>query len=443
MTQTITGPADILKAEQTRLLACVHCGFCLTACPTYNRLTEEADSPRGRLHLMRAVAESRLEPTAEAFRVHIDRCLGCRACEPVCPSGVQYGFLVERARTAAAAAGGSSKLGRLLLLGFGRRLPARLAGWGGRLLRAGGLAAALLRALPQRAGSLRFGLGMLAATRPWSGLRSAPGAGAAPVEAAAGETARRPAAGRGPRVAVLTGCVQEALFARVNRATERVLRAAGCELVAVPEQVCCGALHAHGGALPRAGELARANIRAFEQAGVDYVVVNAAGCGSAMKEYGEQLSDDPEWSERAHEFAGKVRDLNELLVQLELPSGASLKLQVTYDAPCHLHHAQRITQAPIDLVKRIPGIDYVALRQADECCGGAGIYGVTHPELGGRILADKIDAVLATGAEVVVTPNPGCMMQIGAGLLQRGSSVRVLHPIELLDESFRRAGLYA
>jgi glycolate oxidase iron-sulfur subunit len=241
---------------------------------------------------------------------------------------------------------------------------------------------------------------------------------------------------------VLQGCVQEALFARVNRATERVLRAAGCELVPVPEQGCCGALHAHSGALGGAHELVRSNVRAFEVADVDYIVVNAAGCGAMMKEYGEQLGGDPEWSERAHALSSRVRDLNELLLELDLPAGGRIELKVTYDAPCHLHHAQRITRAPIDLVRRIPGVEFVALRQAEECCGGAGIYGITHPELGGRILGDKVDAILETGAEVVVTPNPGCMMQIGAGLLQRGSSVRVLHPIELLDESFRRAGLY-
>jgi len=444
----------MMKAEQARLLACVHCGFCLTACPTYNRLGDEADSPRGRLHLMRAVAESRLEPSAPAFRAHIDRCLGCRACEPVCPSGVQYGYLVERARTAAVQAGGRDPLGRLLLLAFGSRLPARVVGWGGRLLRAGGLAALLRRLLPRGAGRLRFGLAMLAATRSWSGLRALPGVPAG-ADAAAGQIpggrvtgcgrSFLPAAAeaRPPRVAMLQGCVQEALYARVNRATERVLRAAGCELVAVPGQECCGALHAHSGALGGAHELARANILAFERAGIDHVVVNAAGCGAMMKEYGEQLGEDPEWSERAHAFARKVRDLNELLLELELPPGGAVDLKVTYDAPCHLHHAQRITRAPVELVGRIPGVRYVALRQADECCGGAGIYGVTHPELGGRILADKIDAVLETGADVVVTPNPGCMMQIGAGLLQRGSAVRVLHPIELLDESFRRAGLYS
>lgn len=482
MSQVNTGPADILKNEQARLLACVHCGFCLTACPTYNRLGDEADSPRGRLHLMRAVAESRLEPSSAAFRTHIDRCLGCRACEPVCPSGVQYGFLVERARTAAVRAGGVDPLGRLLLLAFGKRLPARVMGWGGRLMRGTGLAGAVYRMLPRRAGRLRFGLGMLAATRPWAGLVGVPGeggAGAAPARQVVGRTvparrgaaadvaaqreraaadphalagaypegtslpAQTPAPRRAPRVALLQGCVQEALFARVNRATERVLRTSGCELVTVSDQQCCGALHAHGGDLAGAHELVRANIRAFERVAVDYIVVNAAGCGAMMKEYGEQLGDDPEWAERAHALSAKVRDLNELLLQLALPAGGEVRLKVTYDAPCHLHHAQRITRAPIELVQRVPGVAFVALRQAEECCGGAGIYGITHPELGGRILNDKIDAILETGAQVVVTPNPGCMMQIGAGLLQRGSDIRVLHPVELLDESYRRAGWYA
>jgi glycolate oxidase iron-sulfur subunit len=292
---------------------------------------------------------------------------------------------------------------------------------------------------------------MLAATRRWRGLETSPGSPAAgPMAAGTGgggvvekpSTRASAVAGRAPRVAVLRGCVQEELFGRVNRATERVLRAAGCELVPVPEQVCCGALHAHSGALAAAHELARANVQAFERADVDYVVVNAAGCGAMMKDYGEQLAGVPEWAGRAHALSSKVKDLNELLVALELPVGGEVALTVTYDAPCHLHHAQRITRAPIDLLQRIPGIRFVPLRQADECCGGAGIYGVTHPELGGRILSDKVDAILETGAAVVVTPNPGCMMQIGAGLLQRGSQVRVLHPIELLDESFRRGGLY-
>jgi glycolate oxidase iron-sulfur subunit len=481
------GLAAALRNEEARLLTCVHCGFCLSACPTYTRLGDEADSPRGRLYLMRAVAENRLDPGAPAFRTHIDRCLGCRACEPVCPSGVPYGFLVERARTVAAGAGRPDPLGRLLLWTFGHRFTSALAGWKGRVIRSGGAAGALARLLPARFGSVRYGLAMLAATRPWRDLRQrgdssggdaanlgstpsavrpagrpavARGGPAADVEvqreraladphALAGAypegtsmpEADRPDSGR-VRVALLRGCVQSALFGHVNRATERVLRAAGCELVSVPTQRCCGALHAHGGDLEGAYELARANVIAFEAAEAEYIVVNAAGCGAMLKEYGEQLGRDVAYRERAHALAARVRDLSELLVELELPRGAPVPLRVTYDAPCHLHHAQRITRAPLDVLRQVPGLELVALPNAEECCGGAGIYGITHPELGGRILADKVDAILATGAEVVVTPNPGCIMQIGAGLALRGADIRVLHPIELLDESYRRAGMY-
>lgn len=436
MSEPLGGLADALRREEAGLLACVHCGFCLSACPTYTRLGDEADSPRGRLYLMRAVAEGRLDPGAPAFRTHIDRCLGCRACEPVCPSGVPYGFLVERARSVVADAGGTDRLGRLLLWTFGNRFTTALAGLKGRFLRGFGLAGALARGLPGRAATVRYGLAMLAATRPWAGLRE----GAA-VTAGTGLPSR-PAVGARPRVALLRGCVQSALFGHVNAATERVLRAAGCELVEVPAQRCCGALHAHGGALDEALELVRVNVAAFEAARPDYIVVNAAGCGAMMKEYGEQLRADVAWAERARALAARVRDLSELLVELPLPQGAPLPLRVTYDAPCHLHHAQRVTRAPLDVLGQVPGLELLALPGAEECCGGAGVYGVTHPELGGRILGDKIDAVLGTGAAVVVTPNPGCIMQIGAGLALRGTPLPVLHPIELLDESYRRAGLY-
>lgn len=241
------------------------------------------------------------------------------------------------------------------------------------------------------------------------------------------------------RVGLLTGCVQESLFARVNRATVRVLEANGCEVVQVPAQVCCGALDAHAGRLDRARTLARSNIAAFERAGVEVVVVNAAGCGAMMKEYGEQLRHDGQWAERAESFTANVRDLSEFLAGLPLRTGGPVPLRVTYDAPCHLHHAQRIREAPLRLLDSIPGLERIPLADADECCGGAGLYGVHHPELGGRILSDKIAAVRATGAEVVLTPNPGCMMQIGAGLLLEGVDAVVLHPVEILDESYRRA----
>jgi glycolate oxidase iron-sulfur subunit len=442
--EPMAGLAAALAREEERLLACVHCGFCLTACPTYVRLGDEADSPRGRLFLMRAVVEGRLDPGAEAFVTHIDRCLGCRACETVCPSGVEYGFLLERARATVVARKGSGLATRVLLGIFGSRPLTRLALAGGRLLRATGLPSILARLLPRRFARLRFGLAMLAATRPWRGLSSVRGPDTGEVREPAGDgqanaSPRRPVTG-GARVALLTGCVQSGLFARVNRATARVLEVNGFEVVAVPGQGCCGALHAHAGELERARQLARANIEAFERAGVDYIVVNAAGCGAALKEYGELLADDPAFAERAAALAARTRDVSELLVERGPLPGAPLPLRVTYDAPCHLHHAQRVTRAPLELLRAIPGLELVPLPDAEECCGGAGIYGLLHPELGGRILADKVEAIRSTRADVVVTPNPGCMMQIGAGLRLAGENTRVLHPIELLEESYRRAG---
>lgn len=438
-----SGPATILAAEEERLLACVHCGFCLPACPTYTRLGDEADSPRGRLHLMRAVVEGRLDPGSEAFTTHIDRCLGCRACETACPSGVEYGHLLERAREAAGAATGGGLPARLFLGIFGRPALARTALALGRLLRATGSIPLLLRLLPARLATLRFGLAMLGATSPWRGLRRAPTSpwtGTQPPGAGSHELGPgdRPEMRRASRVALLAGCVQDGLFRRVNAATAVVLRANGCEIVDAPGQRCCGALHAHGGERERARELARRNIVAFEAAGVDYVVVNAAGCGAAMKEYGKLLEDDAEWADRAREFSARVRDLFELLAELGPRRGARLGLRVTYDAPCHLHHAQRITRAPLEVLAAVAGVEQVPLRGAEECCGGAGIYGILHPDLGGRILRDKVAAIRETGADVVVTPNPGCMMQIGAGLLLEGERLPVLHPVEILAESYRR-----
>ena len=496
------GALGALRAEEERLLACVHCGFCLNACPTYTRLGDEADSPRGRLYLMRAVAEGRLDVGDESFAHHIDQCLGCRACEPVCPSGVEYGFLLERARAVIAEERGTGPLTKLLLASFGSRGAAAVAGAMGRLLRAGGLAGALARLLPRRMATARLGLAMLAASRGTGagagagtgtgggtgagagtgagtgkgGSGAGAGVGSGPIQATAlgqpgGEgdaaaadnyevaepharmaempkgtslgAATRAGDTRGevrPRVALLRGCVQHALFGRVNAATERVLRLNGCEIVDVPAQGCCGALHAHSGELGAAHAMSERNIAAFEAARVDYIVVNAAGCGAMMKEYGAQHERDPAWAERAAGVSARVRDLFEFLVERGVRTGAPVPLSVTYDAPCHLHHAQRITRAPLDVLASIPELRLIPLTDAEECCGGAGVYGIQHPELGGRIVNDKLDAIVATGAEVVVTPNPGCIMQIGAGLVLRGDDRPVLHPIELLDESYRRAG---
>jgi len=441
-------PAAVLAAAEEKLLACVHCGFCLPACPTYTRLGDEADSPRGRIYLMRAVAEGRLDPADPAFTTHIDRCLGCRACETACPAGVEYGHLLERARAAARAAAGRRAPGaglaaRALLGVFRRPATTRLALAAARALRATGLPATLATRLPDRFARARLALAMLAATAPDRLARAArsggPAAGPTPVGHTTGPgPAPRPAPDAPRRAALLRGCVQDGLFRHVNRATARVLERNGVALAAAPGQRCCGALHAHAGDLEAARALARANIEAFERADADVVVVNAAGCGAAMKEYGELLADDPAYADRARALAARVRDACELLDALGPAPGAPLPIRVAYDAPCHLHHAQRITAAPLRMLAAVPGLEASPLPGADECCGGAGIYGLLHPELGGRILSSKVEAIRAAGPDAVVTPNPGCILQIGAGLRLAGLAVPVLHPIELLAESYRR-----
>lgn len=435
--------ARTLKDQEDRLLNCVHCGFCLPACPTYDRLGDEADSPRGRLHLMRAVVDGRLDASSDAFQTHIDRCLGCRACEPVCPSGVEYGSLLELARQEAIRARppGFFTRGLLALLERPRALGAVLLG--SRLFRGSGVPALGVRALPSSAPfrPLRFALAMLAASA--GSRRFIRGEGGVPAArrqagAPSGPQAAEPAG----EVAVLTGCVQDGLFRRVNQATVRVLRANGFFVRDVPTQRCCGALHAHAGELDRARALARTNIMAFEASGVRCVAVNAAGCGATMKEYGHLLEGDPDFEERARRFSQNVKDISELIVERPLRRGAALPTTVAYDAPCHLLHAQRVAEPPLQLLRAIPGLRLVPLAKSDECCGGAGIYGITHPELGGSIGADKVAAVRESGAAILATGNPGCMMQIGAGLRMGGLPVDVRHPVELLDESYRRAGFY-
>ena len=426
-----------LDAQKERLLPCVHCGFCLPACPTYNRLGNEADSPRGRLHLMQAVVEGRLEPSSEAFRTHIDRCLGCRACEPVCPSGVEYGTLLELARETATKAAPQGLPTRFLLKVLGTRALRSPFFFIGRLLRGTGLATLGATVLPSYRPfrALRLVLAMLASTTRWQPMVS--------EKATSGNTnSGGRDVGRESRVAVLLGCVQEGLFTRINSATVRVLEANGYEVVLVEGQDCCGALHAHGGDLECARMLARSNIRAFEASGADLIAVNAAGCGAAMKDYGILLEGDPDFVQRAKGVAASVRDVTEILASSGPRIGASVPCKIAYDHPCHLLHAQGVEQAPITVLEAVPDAEVHVVEGAEECCGGAGIYGITHPKLGGLIGEDKVSAVRACSADAVATPNPGCMMQIGAGLRLEASTEGVLHPIELLDESYRRAGFY-
>jgi glycolate oxidase iron-sulfur subunit len=433
-----------LRKQESKLLNCVHCGFCLPVCPTYTRLSDEADSPRGRLHFMRALVEGRIEAASPTLHRHLDRCLGCRACESVCPSGVDYGLLLEGAREATREAVPPG-----LLSSFLPRLMASPVLLGpllflARILRMTGLPRAAAMRLPGegKLGQARLGFGMIAATGRPGALNPSGKAGARvvtqPEAIPDGVTL-----GGGARTGMLRGCVQEGLLGRVNRATERVLEANGFHLVEVPGQGCCGALHAHTGDLEGARDLARRNIEAFESLGLEFIAVNAAGCGASMKEYPHLLAEDPEFRERAGEVASRVRDVSELLGRPGLIQGAPVPLRVTYDAPCHLLHAQRISTEPLTLLDSIPALERNPLRGHEECCGGAGIYGITHPELGGRISRDKVRAILETRAQLVATGNPGCMMQIGAGLIMAGARMEVVHPIELLDESYRRGGLYS
>ena len=413
---------------ERKMLACVHCGFCLTACPTYKQVGDEADSPRGRIYLMRAAHEGRLAWDDPAVETHLDRCLGCRACEPVCPSGVQYGWLLERARDRIAEKTGTSFSARALLIAFGNNTLSRIVSAFSRLARGTRIPALLARALPHSMGRVKFANAMLAASAPHALSARKRGQ---PKPSAPQTT-----------VSILTGCVQEGLFARVNRATERVLHLNGCDVLPAKQQSCCGALHAHSGDLEGARARARHNIAAFEQVGAEFIIVNAGGCGAVMKEYGELLEHDAEYRDRAIAFSKKVRDVSEFLNSLELVRGAPLDQEITYDAPCHLLHAQRITTAPLDVLRKvIPDVKLVPLRGVEDCCGGAGIYGLLHQDLGGKILKEKVDAVAESGADILTTPNPGCMMQIGAGLIIHGHDTQVTHPVELLEASYRKAGL--
>ena len=417
--------ATLLDRNREGIYTCVHCGLCLPACPTYRQLGDENDSPRGRVYLMRAVSESRLAIDS-VFAEHIDSCLGCRACETVCPSGVPYGELLEAARAelASTRSGGvEQKLLRFVLNRFfTRRALLGVLMWIARTFRESGLAQLAFdsKLLGNRG---RLALALLLSSRP-------------ALTSNAENRAAGPSVSTSPKVAILRGCVMEGLFSHVNRATERVLRKSGCELVEANGQVCCGALHAHAGELETAKELARKNIDAFRATTCDTIVINSAGCGAAMKEYKHLLADDPEYAARAADLSKKVKDISEFLIGIGAkPSEAIVARRVAYDAPCHLIHAQKIASAPVDLLRSIRGLELTPLIGSETCCGGAGIYNLQQYELSAKIALDKVDNILASGADMVVTGNPGCIMQIGASLLMRGESIKVAHPIELIDSA--------
>ena len=437
MTSSVTSarcalPDTPLAHAAAGLDACVHCGFCLQACPTYVNLEDENDSPRGRLVLMRRMLDGDIALDDPDVGRHMDRCLGCRACETACPSGVPYGELLEATRATMAPVRGTPAVARLVLSIFAHRSLLRVALVAARIARATGLPGVLARILPDR---LAFPFAMLASTAPATLLRPTSTA----QRSSTPSNAVPPTGVRGT-VALLEGCVMRGLFGHVNDATERVLTANGYEVITARQQHCCGALHAHAGDLEGARVLARANIAAFEAAAPAYIAINSAGCGAMVKQYAHLLHDDPVWGPRAERIAERARDVSELLAAAGPKVGGLLALRVTHDPPCHQMHAQRIVKQPLAVLSAIPGLELLPLADADQCCGSAGIYNLVEPDTSDAVLAPKLERIAETGADYVATGNPGCMMQIGAGLMRSASRVRVVHPIELLDASYRADG---
>jgi glycolate oxidase iron-sulfur subunit len=405
-------------AVQDPLQPCVHCGFCLPACPTYLATGDESDSPRGRIVLMRALERGEIGPEDDALVHHLDACLGCRGCEPACPSGVGYGRGLEAARERLFQARGLPPLARAVLGVFRHQALWRPLFTAARVFRGSGLPRAL-------AGGGRMGLGM--------GMLAASGPSLEPHDR---EPSQRPGpalddASR-PTVALFRGCVMDTLFRHVHDATRRTLEHNGYRVVEVGEQTCCGALHEHAGDRGAAVELARRNVAALADS-ADYVVTNSAGCGALLKDYGHLLGDDA-----AERVAGKVRDVSELLAAAGPRQGSPVDLDVAYDAPCHLQHAQRVHDAPLAVLRAIPGLRLQLLPGHDRCCGSAGIYSVLKPAMARAVLDAKIETIAAADPRpaYLATGNPGCLMQIGAGLLAAGLDTRVVHPVELLAWSY-------
>lgn len=415
-------PDSPLAKAAAGLDACVHCGFCLQACPTYLVLQDENDSPRGRLVLMRALLDGDAPPDDPDVTAHLDRCLGCRGCETACPSGVPYGHLLEAARATLREHGTVPLVVRVVLGVFRRRPLLALALAGARLFRLTRIPALLAR-VPGRLG---FAMGMLAS--------SADGASMERPHAAVPRTAKRGTA------TLLRGCVMDGLFAHTHRATERALAVNGWTMTPAPGQGCCGALHAHAGDLEGARALAKRNIAAFEKSPADRIVVNAAGCGAMLKEYAHLLADEPAWRDRAAAVAQRARDVSEVLVESGPVPAGPLDVALTYDAPCHLSHAQRVVAPPLQVLDAVRGAKRTVLTDADLCCGSAGIYNLVEPETSDRVLEAKLERIGETGAPVVATGNPGCHMQIGAGLRRRGERRRVVHPVEVLDAAYGSDG---
>ncbi len=408
---------------------CVRCGLCLPTCPTYIETLTETSGPRGRISLIKDVAEGRLDVLSPGFVHQMSECLDCRACAAVCPSGVQYGTLVESARARIERAKAPR---RDFFSRFARWFALKALFGNLELMRTG---AAFLR-FYQRSGlqSLVRATGLLRLFHLSDAEAFAP-----PISkkffVPDGQVFEAP--GARLKIMLHAGCVMQVAFAHVHQATVRVLTRNRCTVVIPADQGCCGAIAIHAGEPEFSETLAKRNIEAFEMSGADFYIVNAAGCGSALKEYGELLSGDPRWAERAETFSKRVCDVLEFLDRLELnPRMGRLDEIVTYQEPCHLVHAQRISEAPRRLLAQIPGLRLHEMNESSVCCGSAGIYNLTEPAMSKRLRDRKVASIIATGAHVVATANPGCDMQVTAGLKNAGYSARVQHVVEILDEAY-------
>lgn len=408
--------------------SCVHCGFCLPACPTYRETMRERSSPRGRIWLIKAVAEGRLDIHDQIFQDEMSLCLNCRACEAVCPSGVKYGELLESARAQIAALDSPVDPARLTrkavfdgLFGSPRRFRA----------------ASNMIKLYQRSGAQEVVrrssvLDLIGLAEKEQMLPEVSDDFVVP-----GRTSWSAIGERRGTVALLAGCIMSTAYAEIHQATARVLARNGYDVVVPPGQGCCGALAIHGGETESGRRLARANIEAFSDSSIDAIVTNAAGCGAAMREYDFLLRDDPAYSERARRLSSRVRDVSEFLADVGLAATPGpLAETVTYQEPCHLAHAQRVTKQPRDLLAAVPELQLVEMEESSLCCGSAGVYNMMQPEMSQRLLDRKLRHATATDAPTIITANPGCLLQLQAGLRARGSSVRVEHIMTLLDRAY-------
>ncbi len=412
-----TGP------REEDLARCVHCGFCLQACPTYVITSLETESPRGRIALAKALAHGEIEPTPNVVS-HFDLCLQCRACETACPSGVPYGRIIEGARAMVQKSPQRPRSwwlrSTVLRVMFASPWRLRTAFAGLRLYQRSPLPPIVRRFLPKRLRQMEAMLPKLP-ERPYD-----------PPEVAA-----NPAGEVKGTVALLSGCIMSITHPQTHEATVRVLARNGFRVLVPKSQGCCGALHVHNGDPDAARQLARHNIDAFLNSGVDYIVVNSAGCGSAMKEYDELFAGDSRYEARAKEFVSKCRDIAELLDEKGLvPPTGRVDATVTYQDSCHLAHAQRIREAPRNLLRAIPGVELIEMGTPDRCCGSAGIYNITQTEMSRTLLEGKMDDVLSTGCDVISTANPGCMLQLDLGVRLRDGSQEVVHVVELLDRAY-------